>query len=127
MEREQILAALKAHEAEIRSTGVVGISLFGSVARGERPANDVDVAVRLRETFPNPDPDYLRRLEELRPSLYTILSCKVDVIEEPVRKRRLQQEIDRDRVCLLRNPFRSVSPCTCEQAVQTFQKDARAT
>ena len=46
MERDQIIAALKAHELEFRAAGVVSVSLFGSVARGENPANDVDVVVR---------------------------------------------------------------------------------
>ena len=34
MEREQVIAALRAHEQEFRAAGVVSVSLFGSVARG---------------------------------------------------------------------------------------------
>jgi hypothetical protein len=41
--------------------------------------------------------DYVGRLEDLQRRLSAILGCKVDVIEEPVRKARLQAEIDRDR------------------------------
>jgi predicted nucleotidyltransferase len=52
MERSQVIAALKAHEAELRNAGVVSASVFGSVARGEDSADDVDLAVRLGKAFP---------------------------------------------------------------------------
>lgn len=97
MERTQVLAALKQHEAELRTAGVLSVSLFGSVARGEDSANNVDVAVRLGEGFSARGLDYFRRLRELEARLSGILGCKVDVIEEPVRKERFQAEIDRDR------------------------------
>jgi predicted nucleotidyltransferase len=97
MERDQAIAALKAHEQEFRAAGVVSVSLFGSVARGETPAQDVDVVVRLGETFSEPGLDYISRLDDLEQKLSGILGCKVDVVEEPVRKARFQSEIDRDR------------------------------
>lgn len=97
MEREQVVAALRAHEAELRASGVVGVSLFGSVARRESPAHDVDVAVRLGAGFCRPGFDYFRGMEVLERRLSAILACRVDVVEEPARKQRLQQEIDRDR------------------------------
>jgi uncharacterized protein len=97
MERDQAIAALKAHEQELRAAGVLSASLFGSVARGEDSAHDVDVAVRLAEHFSEPGLDYLRRLDNLEELLVRILGCEVDVIEEPVRKKRFQTEIERDR------------------------------
>jgi len=97
MERDQVIAALKAHEREIRAAGVLSLSLFGSVARGEESAHDVDLAARLGEDFSSPGLAYLQRLEDLEAQLAGILGCRVDVIEEPVRKRRFQTEIDRDR------------------------------
>jgi predicted nucleotidyltransferase len=97
MERDQVIAALKAHEQELRTAGVLSVSLFGSVARGENPAHDVDVAVRLGQNFSEPGLNYFSRLSELEGRLSGILGCKVDVIEEPVRKKRFQTEIDRDR------------------------------
>ena len=46
--REQVVAALQAHEAELRAAGVRALALFGSVARGgDRPESDVDLAVQL--------------------------------------------------------------------------------
>jgi predicted nucleotidyltransferase len=97
MERDRIIAALKAHEQELRSAGVLSVSLFGSVARGEHPAHDVDVAVRLGDSFSAPGLNYFARLAELEGRLAGIVGCKVDVIEEPVRKKRFQTEIDMDR------------------------------
>ena len=75
----------------------MSVSLFGSVARGDDSAHDVDLAVRLGEDFSAPGLDYLSRLSDLEERLSGILGCKVDVIEEPVRKQRFQTEIDRDR------------------------------
>lgn len=97
MRRDQIIATLKVHERELRAAGVISVSLFGSVARGESPANDVDVAVRLGRDFSGRGLDYFSRMEELGGRLATVLGCKVDLVEEPVRKARFQQAIDRDR------------------------------
>ncbi|MGA3028189.1 MAG: nucleotidyltransferase domain-containing protein [Bryobacteraceae bacterium] len=97
MERDRVVAALKAHEQELRTAGVLSVSVFGSVARGEHSAHDVDVAVRLGENFSAPGLSYFSRLSELERRLSCILGCKVDVLEEPVRRKRFQTEIDRDR------------------------------
>jgi predicted nucleotidyltransferase len=97
MNRDQVIRALKAHEQELRASGVVSVSLFGSVARGEDRTHDVDVVVRLGNNFSAPGLDYISRLDDLESFLSGILGCKVDVIEEPVRKERFQREIDRDR------------------------------
>jgi predicted nucleotidyltransferase len=42
MDREQVIVTLRAHQQELRACGIVRLSLFGSVARGER-GNDVDL------------------------------------------------------------------------------------
>jgi hypothetical protein len=97
VERNDVIAALRTHEHELRKAGVLSVSLFGSVARREPSTHDVDVAVRLSRDFSAPGLNYFRRLTELEGRLSGILGCKVDVIEEPVRKRRFQTEIDRDR------------------------------
>jgi predicted nucleotidyltransferase len=44
MERDEVIATLRAHEREIRAAGVVRLSLFGSTVRGEdRPDSDIDL------------------------------------------------------------------------------------
>jgi uncharacterized protein len=97
IDRNQVLVILRQHEAELRAAGVIGLSLFGSVARGGDQAHDVDVAVRLNEKFSKPGLDYFSRLDELERRLADTLGCRVDVVEEPVRNPRFQREIDRDR------------------------------
>ena len=48
MQRDEVLAVLKAHEAELRARGVARVALFGSLARGEaRPDSDVDLMVEI--------------------------------------------------------------------------------
>jgi predicted nucleotidyltransferase len=98
MDREQAKATLRACEPELKAIGVLSASVFGSVARGDAgPDSDIDVAVRLGESFSTGGFDYFARLEDLHRRLSVILGCRVDVIEEPVRKARFQAEIDRDR------------------------------
>ena len=97
MHRDQVVRALKEHEQQLRAVGVVSVSLFGSTARGESDPGDVDIAVRLAESFSRGGLDYFGRLEDLEQHLSRLLGCKVDVVEEPVRKERFQKEIDRDR------------------------------
>ena len=46
MDREQVIVTLRAHEQELKSAGIVRLSLFGSVARGEDTADsDLDLLV----------------------------------------------------------------------------------
>ncbi|HLX42241.1 MAG TPA: hypothetical protein VKR43_02355 [Bryobacteraceae bacterium] len=49
MEREQVIATLKGHEHDLRAVGVVSVSVFGSLARDENAAHDVDVDVADRD------------------------------------------------------------------------------
>jgi|SRR5215831_669969 len=98
MDREQATAALKACEPGLRALGVVSASIFGSVARENTgPDSDIDVAVRLSDKFSAGGFDHFAQLEALKRRLSDILGCRVDVIEEPVRKKQMQAEIDRDR------------------------------
>lgn len=95
MSRDEIIATLRRHEAELNELGVVHLSLFGSTARGEdSPASDIDIAA----TF-NP----AARLSgfdvagvEIR--LSEILGRKVDLLEEPARRPSLKRALDRDRI-----------------------------
>jgi predicted nucleotidyltransferase len=99
MNREQVIATLREHEMELKRAGVSRLSLFGSVARGEAgPDSDVDVAVKLDESFSSGGFDYFWQIEELERRLSGILGREVDVVPEPARKERFQKEIDRDRV-----------------------------
>jgi predicted nucleotidyltransferase len=98
MSREQIIATLRSHEQALKNAGVVRVSLFGSAARDEAGADsDIDIAVRLGEGFSSGGFDYFWRLEQLERRLSEMLGARVDIVAEPVRKDRFQDEIDRDR------------------------------
>ena len=98
MDRLKVIDILRAHEQEFRAHGVSSLSLFGSVARGEANPGDVDIAIRVGNEFSGPGLDHIRALDELEEKLAKMLGCSVDIVEEPARKPRFQQEIDRDRI-----------------------------
>lgn len=81
-------------ETELRQAGVLRLSLFGSVARGEaQTESDVDLCAEL-------DPRAhvgLFRLTALERRLSEILGRKVDLLPETVERPGLQGGIDRDR------------------------------
>lgn len=93
-----LLAVLRAHEPELRSLGVEGLSVFGSVARGDDDAcSDVDIAVRMCP-LSGSGFAYFGRLDDLRERLTTILARKVDLVTEPARNPRLRQSLDAERL-----------------------------
>ena len=99
MRRDEALATLRAHEAELRRAGVIALSLFGSVARDDAgEASDVDLLARLDDAVRRSGFRYFGQLAALGEHLHDILGTEVDVVAEPVRKQRLRTEIARDRV-----------------------------
>jgi len=49
MDRQQVIATLRAHEEELRRRGVRHAALFGSVARGEAiSTSDIDILIELQ-------------------------------------------------------------------------------
>ena len=93
---DQVLTTLRAHEAELRAAGVLRLSLFGSVARGDAGADsDVDLVAEL-------DPEArigLFRLVTLEWRLSELLGRPVDLLPEPVGAPRLRASIERDCWC----------------------------
>jgi predicted nucleotidyltransferase len=95
MTRAEALERLRAHEAELKALGIEQLSLFGSVARGDQTdRSDVDLAAKL---------DYARcrgmfEFIDLNDRLSNLLGRKVDLVSEPTRRRRFQDQIDRDRI-----------------------------
>jgi predicted nucleotidyltransferase len=99
MKRDEIIAALRAHEPELRAAGVRSLALFGSAARGEqRDDSDIDVVVQLTEEAAQEGFAYFGRLDALSQRLQTILQRPVDIVTEPVRKDRLRRSVEEDRV-----------------------------
>jgi predicted nucleotidyltransferase len=99
MKQDDVIAALRAHEAELKQAGIASVSLIGSTARGEnRPDSDIDVVVRLTDDARRGGFAYFGRIDRLRQRLETILTRHVDLIAEPVQNERLRHEVERDRV-----------------------------
>ena len=95
MNRDEVIAVLRAHEPELKAAGVVSLALFGSVARGDnRDDTDVDVVVRLSDEASQGGFAYFGRLEALRDRLTVTVGRPVDVIAEPVRRDRLRRAIE---------------------------------
>jgi predicted nucleotidyltransferase len=91
---DEVIATLRAHEAELRAAGIRRLSLFGSVARGEAgPDSDIDLAVEL-------DRDAkigLFELAGLVQRISELLKWKAELLPGPVEKIRLRANIERDR------------------------------
>jgi uncharacterized protein len=90
----EVVACLRAHEAELRAAGIRHLSLFGSVARGEAgPDSDIDLAAEFdRDTHIT-----LIGLARLEFVLGDLLGRKVDLLTEPIQKPQVRANIDRDR------------------------------
>ena len=89
MQREDVIARLKQHEAELRRLGVEHLYLFGSTARDEaRDASDVDLF------FDHPEGSLgLFGLMEAKEFAAGILGCKTDIMT-----RRSLHRVLRDRI-----------------------------
>jgi uncharacterized protein len=99
MNREDIIAKLRAHEPELRAAGVTSLALFGSAARSEqRDDSDIDVVVGLIEEARQEGFAYFGRIDRLAKRLAEILERPVDVVAEPIQKDHLRREIEKDRV-----------------------------
>jgi hypothetical protein len=92
---EHVIATLRAHEAELRHTGIRHLSLFGSVARGDAEADsDVDLVV---EFDPAAEMDLIR-LVALERHIGETLGRSVEILPEPIENPRLRANVERDRV-----------------------------
>ena len=91
----QVIATLREHEAELRQEGVLRLSLFGSVARGDAEADsDVDLAA---EFDPAAKMDLIR-LVALERRLGETLGRPVEILAEPVESPHLRANVERDRL-----------------------------
>jgi predicted nucleotidyltransferase len=97
MQRDEIIAKLRDHEAELRAAGVASLALVGSVARGDDDGNsDIDVVVRFGGDPPRGFA-YFGFVDSLAKRLEAVLGKSVDVIVEPVRNDELRSSIEKDR------------------------------
>jgi predicted nucleotidyltransferase len=92
MDREQVMAALRAHEAELHRFGVAHLYLFGSVAREQaRADSDVDLF------FDTDNPRFsLIELVDIQEQVSRILGTESDVMTRaslhPMLRPRIESE-----------------------------------
>jgi predicted nucleotidyltransferase len=90
MERDDAIATLRAHEAELKQLGVEHLYLFGSTARGEaRDDSDIDLFF-----------DYVKgkfglfELMDVKERTTSILGRKADIMTRDSLHRTLRQRIE---------------------------------
>jgi len=90
MHRDEAIAKLKQHEAELRGLGIEHLYLFGSTARGEaRADSDVDLF------FDHPEGSLgLYELMDVKDAAARILGCKADIMTRRSLHRALREEIE---------------------------------
>ncbi|HMC62118.1 MAG TPA: nucleotidyltransferase family protein [Candidatus Solibacter sp.] len=93
MGRDDVIATLRAHEAELKEAGIVRLRLFGSVARGEA-GNDIDLVAE----FDDAKSMSLIDLVGLENRLSDLLGVKVDLARERSLKPRVRKNVEREAV-----------------------------
>ncbi len=95
MNREQIIATLQAHEAQLRQRGVLHVALFGSAARGEAmPASDIDIMIELEPAAPIGLFEYV----EITQYLADLFPNRVDVANRNKLKALVRPSAEQDAV-----------------------------
>lgn len=95
MKREEVIAALRAHEPELRAAGIIRLSLFGSTARDEaRADSDVDLLV----AFDDAQGLSLLDVIGIENRIADLLGHPVDLVEEGALRPRARQGAAREAV-----------------------------
>lgn len=93
MRRDEVLAILAEHNAEIAAFEVKSLALFGSVARDEAgPDSDVDLLVEFER------PVGYFHLFRLKDFLEQVLNCHVDLVTPGALSDRLRNVVLRDLI-----------------------------
>lgn len=95
MDRNAVLARLRAHETELKAAGIVRLSLFGSTARGDTgPDSDID----LLAAFDGARQLSLLDVIGIERQIAAFLGRPVDLIEEGTLKPRVKDRVEREIV-----------------------------
>ena len=96
MDRDDVIATLRAHEPELKAAGVARLRVFGSVARGEHGGeSDIDIVVAFDETSGGVS---LLDLVHLENRLSDLLGIRVDLVQEKSLKTRVRHNVEREAV-----------------------------
>ncbi len=98
MERDQIVSLVQEHAAELRARGVIGLGLFGSLARGDAGVDsDIDIVIDVapQQKFSLID------LAGLRVFLCELFRHETDVVIRDDLRPDFRETVDRETVRLL--------------------------
>jgi uncharacterized protein len=93
IDREEIIATLRAHQAEVRRRGVRHAALFGSLVRGEsKRTSDIDFLIELHPQAP------IRLFEYVGITQYLadLFPVRVDVANRSSLKPLVRPSVERD-------------------------------
>lgn len=95
IDREGVIAALRAHQPELHRRGVRHAALFGSIARGEgKRTSDIDVLIELDPQAPIGLFEYV----EITQYLGDLFPVRVDVANRSSLKPLVRPTIERDAI-----------------------------
>ena len=93
IDRERVIAALRAYQGELHRRGVLHVALFGSIARGEgKPMSDVDILIDLDPQAQVGVFDYVG----ITQFLADLFPVRVDVANRSSLKPLVRPTIERD-------------------------------
>ncbi len=93
MKRDEVLALLGGHRAELKEYGVKSLAIFGSVARNEATeGSDIDILVEFGQ------PVGLFEFVRIQARLEKILNRPVDLVTPEALKRQLKEQILKEAV-----------------------------
>ena len=88
MRRDEALAVIRKHRAELRDFGVASMAVFGSVARDTAgPSSDVDVLVEFSS------PVGMFTFLRLQQHLEAMLGCRVDLVSSDAVRPSMREHI----------------------------------
>ena len=95
MDKSTVIAKLREHEPELKAAGIVRLSLFGSVARGEAtPQSDVDLMAEFDAARKYTVLDRVH----LENHIADILGAKVDLAHMPMLRDGIRERAVREAV-----------------------------
>jgi len=95
LDREEVIATLRAHQAELDRRGVRHAALFGSVARGEaKRTSDIDILIDLDPHAPIGLFEYVGITQYIT----DLFPVPVDVVNRSSLKPLVRPDIERDAV-----------------------------